>query len=583
MHEVKKQTDDRHTLDDQLAERMRDRIAFQQLYDIAVETCLQEYPVSHSLVSADQHTQTQTELIATLGSRGLCNALDIAAVPHIFNLQIPEATDEEAIDIIATRPMRFPLDYISEPSQEMIAMVEAFGTQLLDEAYRCLGTDANDYLRQLQKATSAEEQIAVLEWLSNRVDDIGDKSKIRTQEGEYFYHPIRLSPKVLGSYPNERFDPTCLGKSILIASFLHKAGWQHMHVGLMLTQTEDETTSLSATMYRMSESQVYDFPELLRDRLFDHAISLQNAFRDAGFHACCVAKLSSGEWYLMDPNFNTNYIIDSKNHIGSLDNAYDDTVGMQAITPAIERVVEISLPSFTWLATKSIRNAEKIEFDDKAIIDLLQNSDADEFMHKLLSLLYGTIDALECSADDQTKDLYECYSGFRSILITHPTGQESTIFDDAFEKVWIKFLLWEQPLDLFLDRCRTDEQYLLRRMKDVRNLPVLIFLECMKTHILTNQDINAIRHSVLEVGQPTYRIGAAVLSDFAAYLNIGPSSSTWAGLWNGRIPLTEHCLYNFSEQNPHEQQKTQKNTEWLMQNLRYAKQNGIIAKHIAPS
>ena len=603
MSEVTEQTDGQYTPDDQLAERMRDRIAFQQLYDIAVNTCLQGYPVSQSQAPEDEHFQTQAELIAKLGSRGLCNALDIAAVPHMFNLRIPETTDEEETDIIATRPIRFPLDYISEPSQEMIGMVDAFGAQLLYEAYRCLGTDANDYLRQLQEATTAEEQIAVFEWLSNRVADIGDKSKIRTQEGEYFYHPIRLSPKVLGSYPNERFDPTCLGKSILIASFLHKAGWQHLHAGLMLTQTEDEITNLSGTVYQMSLSKTHDLHELLRDRLFDHAISLQNVFRDTGFHACCIAKLSSGKWYLMDPNFNTNHIIGSKAHIRTIDTAHTDIMGLRDITPAIERIVDIRDPSsLHWEATQAILNTEEIKFDDNDIRDLLQNSEAGEFMNNLRMLLYGTMDSLKdletgefmnnlrmllygtMDPDNPVESLYGCYDEFRQIEIILPTGQESTIFDDAFEKVWLKFLLWGQPLDTFLERCRTDEQYLLRRIQDVRNLPVLIFLECMQTYVLASQQIDdGVWHSILEVGLPTYRIGAAVLSDFAAYLDVGPSSSTWAGVWNSRIPLTEHGLNKFTEQSQSEQFTAHNGILWLIQQLRYAKQHGIIAEHIAPS
>src|SRR5258708_6100145 len=91
---------------------------------------------------------------------------------------------------------------------------------------------------------------SLIEWLHQRIVDIhnidlpvenvdgqedDDDEQAAPSQTPVFYHPMRLSPKMLGKYPDMPMQPTCLSASILAASFFEKASTPYMHAGVQMS------------------------------------------------------------------------------------------------------------------------------------------------------------------------------------------------------------------------------------------------------------------------------------------------------------------------------------------------------------
>lgn len=225
-----------------------DKLKFDDLYQTAWQMCL-DAPLPASSRSAEK--SPLHDLTSKLGIRGIGTVYD-CTVPGANALPVESLLIKKyATDSLLRDPTAFCDCYDPDVTQK----IEAFGAKVINEAYYCLGFDVDAEIERFKTAETVDEQFEVLDWLLERVTNIGrgktdldeheEEVDTDTQSSLYFYHPIRLSPKALGTYPNEHLSPTCLMKSILIASFLERTGANYMNAGVMMTRPEQSANDIA--------------------------------------------------------------------------------------------------------------------------------------------------------------------------------------------------------------------------------------------------------------------------------------------------------------------------------------------------
>jgi hypothetical protein len=556
------------------AERHFDYHNFNELLEIASSTCLRQIPdysFDQELISDEQR------VILMLGVRGLNNALDTIATPWDFADAAPledEASDDEGID--AWLPLRAPDIINGRTDLSTQRKIERFGTALLDEAYVSLGTDVGMHIARFKDAKTADEQIAELEWLDERIKALSKRAPLK-QDGSHFYHPLMLSTSALGQYPHHNFEPTCLGKSILTSSFVYQTGANALHAGVIQTASEDDFN-----VVKFGSSMLKRKPILPRDSEIVEKLNTvyESSFygdNDPGFHAATLVQLLDNNWYIIDPNYGSvTEVYEPKQE--EVQKAFDDITELAPIARGIERRVHIGegdLPEMLFYVIGALDLRPDIEQTEKILAEV----EADTVIATLREWLVTTLDAVAFDDEDKTKLL-------KNILeVAHTTELEAngnlvTMYEEVFSNTVEDYLLWGMSPDEFVYQLQKDEVFRNRRVEDLRALPS-VFLFAL---LMIDVDIhNAARdfdhfHDTLEVGNPNYRIGAAVLSDFATYCGDNLSYAFWAAHWSSLVPLTERLKPGIPD---YESGIVSNNIHWLEYVSRYTKQDGIVKKFLS--
>lgn len=237
-------------------ETMAAEEAFDQVVDVAANVCLRNPDLYlHYLDTLkDMRTEnSESQLVRQLGVRGLSAALEITAYGRSVVAPAREAEGTRCDAV--THPERFS----DSVDPDIACKIEAFGWAILIEAFDCLGEDAPDKVTEFKEAQTKQQQLEVLEWLDERVVAIRDKQAATPapaeepaeegvwegydgafviqdlpavvvreritepttdsgvvrevldfsepneyREPEFFYHPARLSPRLIGEFPHTR-------------------------------------------------------------------------------------------------------------------------------------------------------------------------------------------------------------------------------------------------------------------------------------------------------------------------------------------------------------------------------------------
>lgn len=562
------------------AEQHLDYLEFDQLLDLAVDVCL-----GHPLkIETSEHIPTTEEkIIQQLGVRGLSVAFDLIAQPEEY--QVKRSTNDDGKDLVnATSPLRWPTGHNSYLNPDVQQKIEAFGDALLDEAYLSLGTDVKVKIEEFKNALSDDEQIAVLEWLDKRVKALTKKAdaKVDTQDEDgYFYHPIRLSPRALGQYPHNTFDPTCLGKSILTASFAHQTGARTLHGGVMFTQHQDDFENTANALWGLARHDNLGLTDLTKERLMYKADEL-GSHPNTGFHAASFVELKSGAWYALDPNYRASHQMreaDSKR----LADAYDDIYSLGSSIKGIERKIVLGneyLLALPRAIAVILYNTEPYTFDAPRVEAMLSHQDDDLLLGSLRDYVREVVmtkDAIGLTDTPLTMD--KISTALQGYKIPHDSSAASvTLLDEAIEQAINSFFLFEESPEDIASRAKQDRSYLQRKIEDIQALPYIVSANMLLGYIDRAVFLPEESYRTLEVGATNYRLGAAVLSDFATYCGDDLSYSFWTSHWSSIIPVTER-LGSISETD-HEMFVATNNTNWLPHVLSYAHQGGIISEFV---
>ncbi len=590
------EVDNRQIDTDMASERrigeMFDLVHFGKLYDLAVETCLQqprEMEPPRSVV-VDAH-----DVAHHLGVRGISTALNCLASPEYYGDGEVESPDSSSFYISTTSPVRYPRAFSDKLHPGVQEKIHSFGEGLLAEAYLTLGADVHEYIRAFREAENDEEQIQILDWLHHRIKSMTKRSHTKERllcekrkkelgsaydpDEEYFYHPIRLSPKVIGQYPHHRMAPTCLGISVITSSFAEQAGARHLHAGVMMTHHESLnvlfTSSLGENAYHARQAG----SDMLAMELYEAYLKTIKARPNRGTHAVTLIQLKSGSWYVVDPNYNASYQFNERDS-GIIGSAATTLQEYSSVLPrGIELDVDLGHRSGAARLSNLLHDHDKsLQLDEDLLRELLTSHDPESLSARAYDIFSSS--GFPTKTEEDRDILHELLFD-SDTTVGYFTGGQPRFFD-SFDKYWQRYVLWGMSNEQMMARCRQDEAFLARRIKDIKQLPWIALSGTIASlandyPYLVHYYGNIWRsHDAFEVGEAAYRIGCAVLSDFSSYCDTDLSPSFWLTYWPGKVPVTETSGYMAEGA-----QRRRINTAlgWLsLTAVAYYAQNGIIIR-----
>lgn len=552
---------------------LTDEIAFRELIELASEVCF-GHQLEFEPYKSPQHEAAR--VIAKLGARGLRSLLDTDADTLTTRGWDERDTDgEDGIEHLwIDAPHRFPQLTSDEPRLHLVHEARQFGQELLDMAYRCLGPEIHEKARAFREATSDEVQLDIILWLHNRLNEFayGGRGLELNEEGaevDGFYHPVRLSPLAIGRYPDHRLSPTCLGISIIAASFFEKAGADHLHVGVMRTAMQAQFSRLHLLLdhiREVAETKGTSVVESVQKSITATASSVRERLsNDTGFHAANLVRLQSGAWATLDANFYIISLDDKPN--SAKGKIYEILRQYEESAPGLELTYlrRAGAPADSIMAWLIDERMPRPQYDDDTLRRILLEED-ESIPDKLRQIIMPEL------LKDQT--------GGRPEVVEFIDKMYS---QNAFYGCFEKYVLWGESLEVVLGRCKQDGEYLRRRIDDLKSMwvPAVVSMAVQAT----NQYAEYCRcddHEMLEVGLPAQRIGLAVLKDFDLYCGGDISPGFWISNWASQIPVIEAMDSEDKVSRPGQHRLARAHAASLSwSRLRYEKSCGIVNSFIS--
>ncbi len=601
--------------------------AFDELLLLAAETCLADpEAITRYLLEQPQEAPTsEQEVVRRCGNWGLRAALDIKQNPYCFSGPDEDTTDSR---LTASELICHPRSLFIERDPKIVDKIEGFGKALLGEAFYVLGEDAESKVKEFQTAETNGEKVAVIVWLVDRVIEIRDKNSPEIPEEDtpyssdevitlsdmevseeqdangsqitvvlssspegdrYRYHPIRLSPKVMGKYPDVQLSPTCLGVSILIASFFEKAGVPYFHAGVMKSAHESGRVSklLSIdTIKEAGEKWGLELPDVVSDKLELFKRQETNLIDiNRGHHAAVIARLGGNDdsWLLIDPNYHT-ITYPFKEESKELEDLYGLHKELHDITPGNESSIGFDEALMPTVFRRIIREVIETDVAVETLNELIDSALLEEEPLEIIKQYLMSMLTLWDETDTEDGDglpidyIFDEYMGRR---YGYSWRQKEDLINDIMEHVILTYIFpdaKEGNIKPSLERCQTDTRYRQRRLEDLKFAPLYMLYNMQKDLVDVFADVTVMHESV-ELGLPHYRVGMSVLSDFAVYCGDELPPSFWLSYWPSHIVFSDHIAgRSLSE--------AQKALAWnlfdVMESgsLRYQNSHGIVNRFL---
>ncbi len=435
--------------------------------------------------------------------------------------------------------------------------IEALGRAILDEAFLCLGDDAPEMAEKFQRAKTLEEELTICHWLIHRMEQISENAALNHDElssnDNPVYHPLRLSPKTIGSFPDIRVEPTCLGYSILAASFFEKAGAPYLHAGVVYSAYKEAAISLTQTaqyLTYLAEKNAISLPDTVISQLQYAIESAEQASIEGndGFHTAILVKLSDNTWRQLDPNFGQNaacYPEQSR----QIEKAYQSILSHTAQSKGMEYLCVRDLDTTALSYFNAIIDLDITPMPSVAeIMQFLQHLPLETAYAEIMQKYF--LEQIIAKNHMFNREKFLDLNIARYCRFNHLNPYEylqDTIYTTLLEYV---FTDASQNEDFIasIKRCKTDQAYCRRRAEDLLAAPYIWFIKLQSNYsqIFIDNRFQA-PHFAMEVGSPAYRIGACVLSDFASYCGDKLPLSFWMAYWPSAVSFLEHYINDMTE------------------------------------
>lgn len=505
---------------------------FDRLLALADSICLRESP--HYTDSPSP--QGEAKIVEQLGTRGLKAAIE-SINGTLTNHDLPEGLQEELV-IQEDTPLREPTLFGKSIDRSALAKAEQFGAQLMKESVDILGNEAAEMIEAFKSATTVVEQIRVIEWLHNRITEIAlsheNTESVNDRDGT-FYHPVRLSPRAIGSYPNTETNPTCLGVSVIAAGFFQATGADILHADVSEMESDAATTAILSQISYLRKDHLTDTP-ILHERAGQIYKQVKDhLYRQSARHAAVYVKLLDNRWLQFDPNFNATDITLFEHTDSVLTDTLTRLNSMKDLAPGLESLVALegmyeNIGMYTFDLNYRFTEQQITHLRD-ATTALYQAGEPESLGQHVYSVIVEPL--IRSGIDDRyvRKGLMEAQD------ISNGDATED-LLQSQFHKLFTKYVLWGNSPDTFLETCTKDPNYLANRVTDTIAVTRLLLVSYAVT--MTESDTRNTIHAAVEVGLPAQRLGLAVLSDFSQYTNIGPAPSFWLNNWAGDVSVTEN-------------------------------------------
>ena len=590
--------------DERFVESLMDSVYFRELLDLAEGVCLRKSPVYER---SGRIQNPEAKVVQALGIRGLRSALEISMGLDVYPQHYYDVLDSsEADKARSMHPMKRP-DYINGPlDRELMRRVEVFGDAIIDEAYEVLGSDADRYVALFRDAKDDDTQLEAMEWLEQRLRTLsGSKRGVEPRtpmvddeiEAE-LYHPVRLSPKAIGRYPNHRLPPTCLGLATVAAGFLKRAGADFMHFGVLESERLAEMRMTVDFMRYVQKNEVAErfgttIPDTLIQRMEAKCQDITAAYHeDLGTHSGLMVRLTSGTWLQMDPNYRmTTTLPQWHDKDGNVEDEFNDGVTeiydtlqeFKELAPGLELSRDFEIQIYPILMETFINdtNLDIKEYRD-TITSYIETSDGESFVEPFRKLVVEDIfkgGLLPAGHRDTLTARSVLDKTFFSAYETGTTkGRRELTIDKAFYEAFEKFVLWDMPLDEWRQRIQKDEAFKQRAVEDVMRLPLMTAILYSIEMIDRKRDPNM--HGSMEFGLPETRIGMSVLNNFSIYFDDRLSVHHWVSQWSSSLALVDRIPHSKRSRAQHSV-LTNGLLEYSMSSLKYPNHDGRIAKFFA--
>jgi hypothetical protein len=535
---------------------------FENLLNFTADACLRDPNLFHTNLRAiAEHSRglPNQELLQRIGLwpvRNIFDSYPAGALPTDIEGRFTKPEITMANKTLANVE-------VMPPDKAIQDKIEALGQSIIDEAFITLGPDAQQKVTDYKNAQTREEKQAVFEWLNQRIIDIRDKFKDPNIDEELdddveeindyvsavtynFFHPARLSPRLIGEYPQTHLSPTCLGISILAASFCEKLGVKYMHGGVMTTGIKAVMSTQRKLLPQVARiiNQQWSLkaPQKARERFND---AIQNNMigyeLNRGFHADVVAEIEDDVWIQIDPNFRSTLILENGVQLQQVYEALSQTGirGMEKLVYNDRRAQEGSPADFIRRLVKKSPSVGEIE-------DFLMKVPIKDADVHLVKKYFGDF-------FDKKSKSSECVGFYSqkildSMLVFDPSWNldpDVSLFMELREAV-LEYVFEgdeqeDHDFDEYLIRCKKDPAYRRKVAKYLKIAPLLAVLKLQSSYAHSVDHSHTPEpHAMTELGLPAYRIGACVLSDFAVHCGDNLPFSFWATYWPSHIIFREH-------------------------------------------
>lgn len=568
-----------------------DKVKFDNLLENVWGICLKRPVID--LDDSYGNEELIDPVVVRLGANGVRNAFELLSTPvhpdrHPYTDKDYEP-DASQFYMGYDSPLRRPQVFGDGPDIKVLRQIEEFGEAMLAEAWMMLGTDAGQKIETLRSAVDDQSQMDVLLWLHDRLRALKSRQlSLTTEDVQGFYHPARLSPKLCGQFPNNVFEPSCLGLSVIAASFIERAGLTHMHAGAMRTHHGEMLRAYDAALFAAAFNPSFNFSEFINDELASRVDGVQNSYRDRGFHAVSLVKLIGGGWFCLDPNFDLSYAISQPLHIAKLSKAYEELTEPSLQGLPVEKAVWLPQGSVAHMIAE-VCASSRFTFDVSRLREILLDNDPESLAQRICEVILNSVelDATEFNPR-HTEALVSLFEYFKTGETDYPQI-ESELAVSLRNNVH-DYVLWGMDPQEFINRCNSDPHFLVRRLDDIENALYLAVADIAgyeadryakdTDSYLALRGVDSMFHEVLECGLPAQRVGAAVLSDFDAYTcpEDQLSPSFWLTHWSSQVPITE--TRGRLVGNEAQQRRLINALSLLRDSLSYSHQNAIILEYL---
>ncbi|MEK7603215.1 MAG: hypothetical protein AAB459_03155 [Patescibacteria group bacterium] len=603
---------------------------FNHVLDMALDFCLRDRATFDSHLKAIQEdSENYDPVMLTLGTWGFQSILNNQELENDF-----EPLSKLRVDDALKHPLRYsdPLD------KGILERIEAFGRSVIDEAFVSLGepaaeiiesykfhqddkrilneiyklvANARDKGKEKQTVNNEEDTedlsgiISLLDLTTHEdvvyVADLPGNSEIadavetieialhgteepQLSEPSYEYHPFQSSPRMYGIYPNFQLLPNCLGVSILAAACLEKAGIPYLHAGVVMSISEVIsviTSTISEQLKKQVSVNGVVSDEHVASVIERNLANMKSEDNDQPVHDVVVAKLKNAYpgldliWRICDPNYMTTgtYIHDEQEKIS---NIYNNVTSPNALIPNTQilniskRIVELVDLS---IALDMLTEINTLESAESFLDTLVEKFDSGKDWQ---SHYYTYIQSIFKSKNG--------FGGFADYLVSFLTKnntrkQKNEELRRLYRSSMLNFLSEQEPKEVF-DRIKKDSAYRIRRIEDLYVIPHVIYyrMYLLFANMVRDGYVDG-PHPALEFGQPHFRIGAAVLNEYATRLNYQFPANFWNNYFPSSASFTDHIP---KPEDPNHQRSRASHLGKLVmaRRLQYRGKSGIISKFL---
>jgi hypothetical protein len=492
-----------------------------------------------------------------LPGRGIQTALR----PRIYAVEADLDCDDEPPRPYDMVQVRFPNLFSESPNPDIIREIRNLGEDFLAEAWRVLGDDVAERIAEIANTPKSDSKFIQLiekniRFAITRLYEITLKNADPDTPPGY-YHPARLSPKLIGRYPDTQLDPTCLSKTIIMASFLRQCGIETVFAGVMESKKDNLFTQARQAM----ESILDDIPLDCRSSAHEetrHTIGRSMILADEvawalGYHAAVYAEVGDQQWMMIDPTYNQVRLMSASDN-QAISRAQQDISDLYNQTAGLSLAVPLS-------AIKHNYRDEIIELNQECDIPYPTLDEIDEFLQNMndhevpQQILRRFLKPCAAASLTSVGDSQLRQSVNDSILhdSNSDINEEKEEEDPGLSLLSYIFSKLYNDASEFVQRCQIDESYRRARAKDILmfcHVMRLNFATAYATHMehelfygsdSTTESFNRAsgEHVLIEVGEIAEQIGLSVINHFVGYCDTDISPKALLSYWTSDIAVIE--------------------------------------------